>query len=279
MFVEGTLAGVLGFEPQGEEPLGPVSSRTYLLTIRDVFEAGVDDTILPELVWTSSASFGSMQYDVVSAPDDTPQSCLQPPARLTHRKYGPPEDETNDASFNIPFLSIGNSGPEDDTMLVNSEVRMFAGRRGRGGDFWSRIGGKLGEVCDIEKGMQIQCLPRQPFVLEANQTVLKPDDDFQLSSVAQVQTPNGVDPALRLQSPDGFNLSCSLADVERKVEAFDRPRGFIVRTIPLFVEAPTDDGKTHRLEQLCPVLTLCFIPGERQRPTPAGQTEDGEISS
>ncbi|CEL97850.1 unnamed protein product [Vitrella brassicaformis CCMP3155] len=283
MFVEGTLAGGLSFEPQGEEGSYPALT-SYLPTIRDFFNrAGTNDTksITPELIFTSSAPVGTMQYSIISPPSNTSaESCLLPPKTLTYRKNGTAlvklEDGefVNASLFSFPLLSVDNADSEDNTTFVDSWFRMYT-RQGRGGiDFQSRVSGHLREVCDIPKeGVQIQCLARRPFVLRADEDFLKPDDAF-LTSVARVQTQYGIDPAgLPLQSPPDFNLNCSRDDVERVKQALDGRRvGYIVRTIPLFVEAPTDDGKTRIVEQLCPVLTSCVPMAETDTPASAGQT-------
>ncbi|CEM32985.1 unnamed protein product [Vitrella brassicaformis CCMP3155] len=277
MFVEGTQAGGLSFEPQGEELTYP-GETSYLPTIREFAKS-----IAPELIFTSSASFANMDYTILSAPDNiSAERCLLPTVKLTYRKFGTGVIEFDNGTiaevpiFSFPSLSVDNSGPEDNPTFVDSYIQMYGygpGRQGRGIDFLSRVSGHLREVCDIPKeGVQIQCLARRPFVLLADEDFLKPDDDFNLTSVARVQTQYGIDPDdLPLQSPDGFTLSCSRDDVERV-----QPAGFIVRTIPFFVEAPSGYGKTLAVQQLCPVLTFCTTKAEKTSPASNGQTQDGK---
>ncbi|CEL97871.1 unnamed protein product [Vitrella brassicaformis CCMP3155] len=259
MFVEGTLVGGLVFQlSPDEEPL----NGKYLPTVTR-FPA------VPEILWTSTASPGEMEYVMVQglypSSEDIPKECFDLTQKLTYRKRAfVLEDGNPKPRTSIPLVEVAESEAESDKMDVDTfgwfrvyEEQSEGGREQR--NFRSRIEGTLWEVCGIQKidstAVQIQCLPREPFKVTADAPGIELTQK-QLNSTAEVVTNDGT--TLKLESPVDF-LTCSCNDRERIKNETNGGDGFIVRTVPLFVDIdPKVEGE--EVKQLCPVLIDCKPP-------------------
>ncbi|CEL97869.1 unnamed protein product [Vitrella brassicaformis CCMP3155] len=266
MFVEGTLVGGLLFQLSPDEE--PLDGR-YLPTVTRFEKA-------PEILFTSSAPLGTMEYVIVQGldprfVDDIPAECFNLTQKLTHIKRARVEsiDDPTAFAFNVPGVEVHELTDEGETAGVlevvtrSPRIRVYEEQREEGtvpNSFLSEIRGPLREVCGIKEidstgiAVQIQCLPREPFEVTAGEPGLRLTRE-QIDSIAQVVTNDGSTP--RLQSPAGYRLNCSCDDLERIKNETNGGDGFIVRTVPLFVDTGVEEEE---VEQLCPVLIRCEPP-------------------
>ncbi|CEL97870.1 unnamed protein product [Vitrella brassicaformis CCMP3155] len=110
--------------------------------------------------------------------------------------------------------------------------------------------GKLQAILYLEQSRE----RNKPFEVTAGEPGLRLTRE-QIDSIAQVVTNDGSTP--RLQSPAGYRLNCSCDDLERIKNETNGGDGFIVRTVPLFVDTGVEEEE---VEQLCPVLIRCEPP-------------------
>ncbi|CEL97828.1 unnamed protein product, partial [Vitrella brassicaformis CCMP3155] len=248
MFVEGTLVGGLLFQLSPDEE--PFDGK-YLPTVTR-FPAA------PEILFTSSAPLGTMEYVIVQGLDpslveDIPEECFNLTQKLIHRKRARTTvQEDGDVrtafAFNVPQVEVHELTDEGEPTGVlevvtrSPRIRVYEEQREEGtvpNSFLSEIRGPLREVCEIKEidstgiAVQIQCLPREPFEVTAGEPGPRLRRE-QIDSIAQVVTNDGSTP--RLQSPAGYRLNCSCDDLERIKNETNGGDGFIVRTVPLFVD-------------------------------------------
>jgi len=249
IFVKGTLVGSLFFDASGPDgKYVPVIERP-------------DFRFVPELFLTSSAPLGNMDFTILSVPGNaTDDECFRDTQKFSYRKRGRAVNDGNVISrlVAVPTLEVEGSEDLNGTPEVYAFVPIYETldrdkeERGLPRLFQSSITGPLLEVCQIKEksegkdstAVQIQCLAHEPIELVANGAVVDADEAF-LKTIARVQTKNGPDSGLKLQS-QFVNINCSCQDIERfenETAFFIDPQNseaLIVRTIPLSVDVDGD---------------------------------------
>jgi len=299
MFVEGTLVGGVSFDPAENQALsrGKEKTTTFAPVIESVGPGVSRKRVLfPEVLITSSAPIGEMQYTVLNASDECYLNVTQTFTHETNGTFNSSEydPKTNSSRqqtvFSVPALQVRDSDNDNVTDLW-SFFRMSWFSEGQDLSQWvSVITGPLREVCGIgteqSPPVQIQCLSHEPIVVDTvdlsatpppppdgetqNIMALTTIDGIDLSTIARIAPTESelkesfnVTEVSPLQVSGEFKegaLDCFPDQIERLRNETQGRGGFVVRSVPLTISVNfTRDGVENRIRlfQDCPVLVIC----------------------